>query len=69
MSINTGLNLKTRFTQVLLKELGGILIHLRKIVGCLWKWCCHCTPQLLRKNFEYSCDQVTFRMAVSKQLP
>ena len=35
MSINNGLNLKTRFTQVLLKELGGILIHLRKIVGCL----------------------------------
>ena len=38
-------------------------------LGCLSKCCCQYTSQLFRKNFEYSCDQVTFRMAVSKKLP
>ena len=31
MSINSELDLKTRFTQVLMKELVRILIHIRKI--------------------------------------
>ena len=33
-------------------------------VGCLSQYCCHCASKFLRRNFEHSCDQVTFRMAL-----
>ena len=51
-----------------MKELGRVLIHDRNILNCrvsfkmLLSMCF--VIELLRKNFEHSCDQVTFRMAV-----
>ena len=56
ISINTGLDLKTRFTQILMKEL--VVFWLMSVksstVGCLSKCCCQCTSQLLTKDSEYS---------------
>ena len=52
-------------------ELLRIFIRVRNIFNCwgLSKCCYQSTLQLLTKNFEYSCDQVTFRVALSKKLP
>ena len=52
-------------------ELPRIFIRVRNIFNCwgLSKCCYQSTLQLLRKNFEYSRDQVTFRVALSKKLP
>ena len=50
-------------------ELERILIHLRKIFNYLSKCCCQIAFSLFRMNFEYSCDQITFRMVLSKKLP
>ena len=33
---------------------------------CISKHCCQCASQLLRTNFKHSCDQVTFRLALSE---
>ena len=45
-----------------------MLIHFRKIFNCKvsFKCCCQCSS---RTNFGHSCDQITFRRAVSKKLP
>ena len=50
-------------------ELPRIFIRVRNIFNC-WglSKCCY-QSTLLRKNFEYSRDQVTFRVALSKKLP
>ena len=47
-------------------ELPRIFIRVRNIFNCwgLSKCCYQSTLQLLRKNFEYSRDQVTFRVAL-----
>ena len=52
-------------------ELPRIFIRVRNIFNYwgLSKCCYQSTLQLLRKNFEYSRDQVTFRVALSKKLP
>ena len=55
-------------TQVLMEEL-AISWSMFATVGCFSKCCCQCTSQLLRENFENSCDQVFFGIALSKELP
>ena len=52
-----------------LDERFNLLIHVRKLFNCrvsvriLFSMC-----QFLRKNFEYSCDQVTFKMPLSNKI-
>ena len=38
-------------------------------VGYLSKCCFQCVSYLLKRNFEHSCDQVTFKMPLLKKMP
>ena len=47
--------------QALMKVLAHSLIYVRNIYG-------QCASPYLRRNLEHSCDQVTFRMSLSKKI-
>ena len=49
------------FTEVLMKDLARMLIHVRKIFSCRVSF------KMLGRNSEHSCDQVSFRMLLSKK--
>ena len=58
------------FTEVLMKDIARKLIHVRKIFNCSVSKCCfRCVSHLLERNFEHSCDQVTFKMLLCKKMP
>ena len=61
------LKISFSFTQVLMKELSRIVIHVGKIISCASQLCHQCPSQLFRRNFGHSCDQVTFRISLSEK--
>ena len=59
------------FTEVLMEELAPILVHVRKIFNCRvsFKMLLSMYLSIIEKEPSISCDQLTFRMILSKKLP
>ena len=56
------------FTQALMKDLARILIHVRKIFNFRVSFKILLSLYLSIVEKEYTCDQVTFRMALSEKI-
>ena len=56
------------FTEVLMKDLARMLIHVRKIQNCkyLSRYCCQCASLLLNWNCAL-CDQVNLRISLAEK--